>query len=57
MERFTTTLRRIVRKINRRPEVEYWGDARALPYTEGQAVLAPGMIGPSAVANSDRAGA
>ena len=24
-----------------------WGDARALPYTEGEAVIAPGQIGPA----------
>ena len=26
-----------------------WRDSRALPYTEGQAVVAPGAIGPALV--------
>ena len=36
-----------VRRMGRSPYPEAWGDARALPFTEGQAVLAPGSIGPA----------
>jgi hypothetical protein len=39
-------LRKIARFITRRPEVTVWGDARALPYTEGQAIVGRGSIGP-----------
>ena len=55
MNTLLTNWRRLIDKIQRRPQLDYWGDARALPYTEGQAVMGPGSIGPSAVAHVDQA--
>ena len=47
-----TNLNHNVRLMMRRPpDVQSWGDARALPFTEGQAVVAPGAIAPAANRN------
>ncbi|MDJ0961302.1 MAG: hypothetical protein QNJ88_11625 [Acidimicrobiia bacterium] len=34
------------RPFGSRTEFTRWSDARAMPYTEGQAVVGPGQIGP-----------
>lgn len=40
-------LRRLRTRINRRSHVTVWGDSRSLPFTEGQAVVGAGLIGPA----------
>ena len=47
------TLQRIGR-LGRRSDIQQWGDARAMPFTEGQAVLGSGQIGPAAATRIDR---
>ena len=39
-------LRRLRKRLTRRSDVTVWGDSRSLPFTEGQAVVGPGLIGP-----------
>ena len=46
MRDITRSLKSKLGRRNRRQEMQAWGDARSMPFTEGQAVLAPGHIGP-----------
>lgn len=40
-------LRRLRSRFTRRSDVTVWGDSRSLPFTEGQAVVGAGLIGPA----------
>ena len=40
-------LRRIRKLLIRRSDLTVWGDSRSLPFTEGQAVVGSGLIGPA----------
>ena len=46
---FSRNMRLLMR---RPPDVQSWGDSRALPFTEGQAVVGPGAIAPAANRNT-----
>lgn len=46
MKKLTDRINASIRPSRRR-DLQVWGDARALPYTEGQAVVAAGRIGPA----------
>lgn len=48
MKQLISTLTMSKRK-RRLSEIQKWGDPRSKPFTEGQAVIAPGQIGPAAV--------
>jgi hypothetical protein len=53
MNYFIRTLQ-LVGRMGRRTDIEQWGDARSKPFTEGQAVLNSGQIGPAAATRIDR---
>jgi hypothetical protein len=48
MNTITSLLRR-ARHVRRRSVLSVWSDARSQPLTEGQAIVAPGHIGPEHV--------
>ena len=49
MSNLSSGLHRFVRGLTRNGDITVWGDARSMPYTEGQAVVGPGQVGPGPV--------